>query len=148
MKKFILTETEKKHIKNLYGLSEQTQTTTPPTNYTIKQLQDLVISKGVKIVPDNRYGPKTAGAILQLLNSKPTTQTQSQPQSQPQPQPIKIDPTQTRTPLNINLQSQPEVKPQPQTQQETTPPVSAPEKIKPKGPNKIPTNPPKPQLRR
>ena len=144
MKKFILTESEKKHIKNLYGLNEQAQTTTPPTNYTIKQLQDLVISKGVKIVPDNRYGPKTAGAILQLLNSKPTTQTQSQPQ----PQPIKIDPTQTRTPLNINLQSQPEVKPQPQTQQETTPPVSAPEKIKPKGPNKIPTNPPKPQLRR
>ncbi len=135
MKKFILREDEINYIKNLYGLNEQTntantqtntpttQTNTPTTqtntdntqrntpttqtkNYTIKELQDLVISKGVQIVSDNKYGPKTANAIITILNKPERT-----------------------TP-----------------QQETTPPVVAPQQITPKPAAQIPTNVPERQL--
>ena len=126
MKKFILREDEINYIKNLYGLNEQTNTGTTQTNtgstqtknYTIKELQDLILTiypAGLnKYGADGKYGKETANAIIKILN---------------EPEVKRATPQQDTTPTD------------------TTKPVVAPQQITPKPAAQIPTSTPERQLR-
>jgi hypothetical protein len=69
MKSLYLTESEKQQILNLHKsrmLSEQAPATAPTkvTNYTVQQLQQLLISKGYNVgAADNQLGKGTLAQI-------------------------------------------------------------------------------------
>ena len=69
MGRFIITEEEKSYIQSLYNLNEQEEV----QNYTVKQLQELLHSRGYGDLVgkvDGLYGPKTLNALKTYMADK------------------------------------------------------------------------------
>ena len=118
MNRFIISENERNNILGLHKnflLSEQATTppltTTAPTNYTIKQLQELLNSKGFNVgIADGKAGAKTLAGLQQALaviakSVVPPVQQPLQQQGQVQTQQQVTTPAQTATQVTTPAQS-------------------------------------------
>lgn len=115
MNRFRISESERNQILDLHkNLILNEQTTTPPaaipTNYTIKQLQELLNSKGFNVgIADGKAGAKTLAGIQQALAAiskiPAPTQQPIQQKGEVQTQQQVVTPGQTGTQVNVAPQA-------------------------------------------